>query len=130
MRLADLYEAHATALAADGVHYRAEDPVTARKLGHGIFQVLGDGRQSDQSYWAKYQARAWTFLLATYDEVAAAGRWLFRHENGDARFPSLYTIGRQPRRSRRDPGDGGDAGDEIPGAGESRSTGRVSPTLK
>jgi hypothetical protein len=112
MREADLYDAHATALAEDRIHYKADDAVTARKLAHGIYRVLGDGRSSDARYWSEYQARAWTFLLATYDEVAAAGRWLYRHENGEARFPSLYTIGRQPRRSRR--ADGG----EIPGDDE------------
>ena len=58
--------------------------------------------------------RAWSLLITTYQEVSAAGRWLFRHENGEARFPSLYTIGRQ-RRSRR-PGDS-DEGDAIPGDG-------------
>lgn len=120
MRLADVYEAHATALAVDRIRYRAEDAVAARKLAHCIFQVLGDGPASDQSYWAGYQARAWTFLLATYDEVAAAGRWLFRHQDGDARFPSLYAIGRQPRRRRRErdepTGDGELVAPAIPAA--------------
>jgi hypothetical protein len=111
MRLADLYDAHATALAADQIHYKAEDAVTARKLAHGIYKVLGDGRSSDARYWSEYQARAWTFLLETYDEVAAAGRWLYRHENGEARFPSLYAVGRQSRRSRRGEGN---ADGEIP----------------
>ena len=110
MRLADLYDAHAKALAEDRIRYKAEDAVTARKLAHGIYKVLGDGRSSDARYWSDYQARAWTFLLETYDEVAAAGRWLYRHENGEALFPSLYAVGRQPRRSRR-----ADEADEIPG---------------
>ena len=57
--------------------------------------------------------------------MSAAGRWLFRDENGETRFPSLYTVGRQPRRSRRNGGDelpGG--GDELPGDGEIGVTGR------
>jgi hypothetical protein len=32
--------------------------------------------------------------------VRAAGRWLFRHENGEELFASLYTAGRGPRRRR------------------------------
>jgi hypothetical protein len=100
MRLADLYDEHALALAADQTHYRPEDAVKARKIAQAILMVLGDGRASDTAYWADYQARAWSLLVNTYEEVAAAGRWLFRHENGDALFPSLYTVGRQ-RRTRR-----------------------------
>ena len=101
MQLADLFEAHAAALAEDRTHYRVEDAVNAKKIGHGILLVLGDGRVSDARYWAEYQALAWTLLVTTYEEVSAAGQWLFRHENGEARFPSLYTVGRQSRRARR-----------------------------
>jgi hypothetical protein len=123
MREADLYEAHATALVEDRIHYKAEDAVTARKLAHGIYKVLGDGRSSDARYWSEYQARAWTFLLETYDEVAAAGRWLYRHENGEALFPSLYAVGRQPRRSRRAEGGEGDPGGEIPAGDDDGESG-------
>ena len=118
MRLADIYETHAAALAVDQIHYKADDAVTARKLAHGIYKVLGDGRTSDARYWSDYQARAWTFLLETYDEVAAAGRWLYRHENGEARFPSLYTVGRQSRRSRRPEGSDGGEPPADDGSGE------------
>lgn len=39
--------------------------------------------------------RAWTLLLRCYDEVAATGRWLLRHEpKVDAYFPSLHAAGR------------------------------------
>jgi hypothetical protein len=113
MRLADMYDIHIDAISGDSIHYRDTDATTARTLAHSIYMVLGDGRSSDVRYWTDYQARAWTFLITTYDEVAAAGRWLFRHENGDALFPSLYAVGRQPRRGRR-------GGDELPedGGGE------------
>jgi hypothetical protein len=113
MQLADLFVAHAAALAADRTHYRPEDAVNAKKIGHGILLVLGDGRASDARYWGEYQARAWTLLVTTYEEVSAAGQWLFRHENGEARFPSLYAVGRQSRRARRP--DGNDENDvELP----------------
>lgn len=112
-RLADLYKVHATALAEDRILYRATDEAEARTLAQGIYKVLGDGRSSDAHHWAEYQGRAWTFLLETYDEVAAAGSWLFRHEDGAELFPSLYTVGRQ-RRGRRD--DGTELpGEELPG---------------
>ncbi len=113
MQLADLFEANAALLGEDRTHYRAEDAVNAKKIAHGILLVLGDGRASDARYWTDYQALAWTFLVTTYEEVSAAGQWLFRHENGETRFPSLYTVGRQSRRTRR--GEGDDESDvELP----------------
>lgn len=112
MRLAGLYDEHAPTLVADTRHYQPADAATAKRVAQAINKVLGDGRSSDARYWAEYLARAWTFLVITYEEVSAAGRWLFRDENGEARFPSLYTVGRQPRRNRRDDdelaGDGND----------------------
>ena len=112
-RLGVLYEEHAAELAADTRLYRAEDAARAKRYAQAINHVLGDGRESDALVWSDYLGRAWTLLINTYDEVAAAGRWLFRHENGEALFPSLYAIGRQPRRTRRP-----DEGDDLPGDGE------------
>jgi hypothetical protein len=81
------------------VRYKATDREDAGRLAQAIHQVLGDGQHSDARYWTDYLARAWSLLVITYDEVSATGRWLFRHEDGETRFPSLYAIGRQ-RRSR------------------------------
>lgn len=114
MRLARLYDAYRLILELDVRHYQADDAASAKRLSQAINQVLGDGRHSDAEYWNDYMGRAWTFLVTTYEEVAAAGRWLFRDENGEARFPSLYSVGRQPRRSRRDDDEGGALpGDEV-----------------
>jgi hypothetical protein len=107
-RLSDLYQAHATTLVVDTVRYKATDREAAGRLAQAIHQVLGDGRHSDARYWSDTVGQAWSLLVSTYDEVSATGRWLFRHEDGEARFPSLYAVGRQ-RRSRRP-----DQGDEIP----------------
>jgi hypothetical protein len=98
-RLAELYQIHAPVLAVDTVRYKATDREDAGRLAQAIHQVLGDGQHSDARYWTDYLARAWSLLVITYDEVSATGRWLFRHEDGETRFPSLYAIGRQ-RRSR------------------------------
>lgn len=101
LRLAVMYQEHAGALAADVRRYRADDAVTAGRLALEIEQVLGDGLPSEARTWAEHLGRAWTLLVVTYDEVSATGRWLFRRRNGKARFPSLYTAGRQPRRTAR-----------------------------
>jgi hypothetical protein len=66
-------------------------------------------------YWSNYLTRAWSLLVITYGEVSAAGRWLFRQENGEERFPSLYTVGRQRRSRRPDQNDGSPEDDlDIP----------------
>jgi hypothetical protein len=106
VRLAALYQRHAGELGADTRHYRAADRDRAGRLGHAIHQVLGDGRATDADYWSDYLVRAWALLVFTYGEVSAAGRWLYRHEDGEKRFPSLYTVGRRRRGQA-----GGDAGD-------------------
>jgi hypothetical protein len=112
MRLAVIFLAHADRLSLDTQRYQAGDTESARRHAHSIYQVLGDGRESNARYWGDYLSRAWTLLVTTYDEVSAAGRWLYRHDNGEARFPSLYAIGRQ-RRSKQ-PGDGEGGEDEEP----------------
>jgi hypothetical protein len=100
LRLAGLYQEHAATLAVDVRRYQAGDAATAGRLALEMSQVLGDGMPSDTRSWTEHLSRAWTLLLVTYGEVSATGRWLFRARNGKARFPSLYTIGRRPRRKR------------------------------
>jgi hypothetical protein len=115
-RLSELYVTYAPILAVDTMRYKATDAEEAGRLSGAIHQVLGDGRHSDAHYWTDYVARAWSLLVITYEEVSAAGSWLFRHENGEALFPSLYAIG---RRRRRDQGDDGAVGGPDDGAGGS-----------
>jgi hypothetical protein len=98
--LAELYERHAERLAADPVRYRAEDCELAGRLGHAIHHCLGEPTRPAVTTWTGHRARAWSLLVATYEEVRATGRWLFRHENGEELFASLYTAGRGPRRRR------------------------------
>lgn len=110
VRLAALYLHHAADLGADTRHYRAADRDRAGRLAHAIHQVLGDGRDTDANYWSDTLARAWALLVATYSEVSAAGRWLYRHEQGEQRFPSIYTVGRRRRARPVDADADADAG--------------------
>lgn len=98
--LADLYERHADTLAADHTRFQPADRTLAGSLAHAIHQRLGEPIRPAVLEWTRHRARAWALLVATYEEVRAAGRWLFRHENGDTLFPSLYTSGRGPRHRR------------------------------
>jgi hypothetical protein len=98
--LADLYEHHAGALARDLARYQPADRELAGSFAHAIHQRLGEPARPAALAWTRHRARAWALLVATYEEVRAAGRWLFRRENGEALFPSLYTSGRGPRHRR------------------------------
>ncbi len=123
MRLVTLYQRYIAEISGDTRHYRAEDREDAGRLAHSVHQVLGDGRVTDARYWNGYMPRAWSLMVDTYDEVSAAGRWLYRHDNGEMRFPSLYAIGRQ-RRSRR-PDEDAPAGNDGPDDNDSPDQGDV-----
>lgn len=101
LRLAKLYRKHAAAVALDTKHYVATDEHDAKRHGMAIVKLLGDAKNVDEKVWTDLLARAWTLLNTTYDEVSAAGEWLFRHEGGTARFPSLYVSGRAGGRPKK-----------------------------
>jgi hypothetical protein len=126
LRLGALYLRYIAEISGDTRHYRAEDREEAGRLAHTVHQVLGDGRDTDARYWNGYLPRAWSLMVDTYEEVSAAGRWLYRHENGEQRFPSLYAIGRQ-RRSRRPDEDApeGNDGNDSPNDNDSPDQGDV-----
>jgi hypothetical protein len=100
LRLGRIYEASEAELIQDRRHYRASDRHEASRLAHRIYEYVGKNASSDAQHWADYVQRAWTFMIATYEEVSAAGRWLYRHDSGDDKFPSLFSSLRQPPRSR------------------------------
>jgi hypothetical protein len=100
LRLGRIYEANQAELVQDRRYYRASDRHDASALAHRIYEYVGQNASSDAQRWAEYVQRAWTFMVATYEEVSAAGRWLYRHDSGDDRFPSLFSSVRQPPRSR------------------------------
>ncbi len=99
VQLAQLYESHSDILIADTKHFCAEDAVEARRQAERLFRVLEDCACGPRQYWSNYQARSWTLLLAVYDEVSAAGRWLYRHDRPMERFPLLHALVRRRRAS-------------------------------
>ena len=96
-RLSKLYRRHLAYVKADAKNYRAGDEILAGTLAQSILQELGEAKNREQRQWIDLAARAWTLLAKTYEEVAAAGRWLWRNEGGDDMFPSLYAVGRSAR---------------------------------
>lgn len=101
--LAEMYEAPelAMAIAVDGKRYRVDDASEARRLATELFAGLGLVGPSDAARWNDLAQRIWTLLSTTYDEVRAAGLFLFRNEDGvAASYPSLFTATRAGGRSR------------------------------
>jgi len=92
-RLAQLYVKHAKVLANDHRFYAAADAAKARTLATEILESLGLDRgtgPADDMY------AAFTVLSNAYADVQAAALFLFRNENGQARYPSLFSVRADP----------------------------------
>jgi hypothetical protein len=89
--LSALYLEHHDLLAGDTRRYRADDAAEAEQLAATIQDLLGEKRAARDSEDLQIARRAWTFLLKTYEEIAATGRWLMRNDEGAAErcFPRL-----------------------------------------
>lgn len=98
-RLAELYDEHELVLSQDVFKYRATDKDDARRYAQAIVLALGQTQNAGVLAQRDIVTALWTLLSTCYDEVRAAGRFLYRHENGDAMFPSLH---QRTRRTRTD----------------------------
>jgi hypothetical protein len=92
--VAVLCDRHRPLLAQDRKLYQAGDIALARQLSTRIAERLGTSATVERNSWVVAQARAWTHLARTYDQVRRGGRLLFAGEEGEARFPSLVTAAR------------------------------------
>jgi hypothetical protein len=121
VRLRKLYAKHREHVKLDPKNYRKTDEAGAGKVAHHIFQELGESRNQDQKTWADLSARAFTLLVHTYAEVSGAGQWLWRHEDGALKFPSLYLVGRAAPSRAAGKGDkpAGDSGQNGAADGDS-----------
>jgi hypothetical protein len=94
MGYAELYRDYVDELRHDRKQYRVGDADEAVRLATQLFETLAFA-QGGVGQALSVRDRAWTLLLRCYDEVAATGRWLLRHEpKVDAYFPSLHSAGR------------------------------------
>lgn len=106
-RLAKLYQKHKNVIKKDPKHYVASDANDARTHSGEILRLLGEARNENARTWADMVARAWLLLLDVYGEVSGAGRWLFRHDEPETRFPSLWSVARagqgRPKKTPEEP---------------------------
>jgi len=97
-RLARLYREHHLTLSRDQIRYRAEDAQAAQDAAGRIRAALTGAGVSDRTVLRQRAARVFGLLRRSYEEVAAAGRFLWRHEAGKTRFPPLRVLALQSSR--------------------------------
>jgi hypothetical protein len=94
MGYARLYELRPHAVKGDRKHYRERDAARAEELAGMILQTFSATTSRAPAAYDLY-VRVWTLLTQRYDEVRAAGLWLFRKDpRAEQRFPSLFSAGR------------------------------------
>lgn len=94
VRCAKLYRQFKSLLCIDKRLYRPEDEAEARADSAEIMRQLRS-HTGEAARWAELAARVWTVLWPTYEEVAATGRYLFRNDSRQERFPSLHSATRR-----------------------------------
>jgi hypothetical protein len=115
LRLAKIYEDEHAAVSKDGVNYRSDDMSAARTLSQRITEELGEAQSADEKRWVDLTARAWGLLRDVYGEVQSAGAFIFRHEDPEEMFPSLYAgTGRGSARGDKGKGNPAPEGAEAP----------------
>lgn len=96
--LASLYREHRARIAQTPEHYRAADVDAATSLAGRIYALLS--ADDATAVWSERQARVWTVFARAYEEVSAAGRYVFRRDaDVEARFPALHSVNTAPRRA-------------------------------
>lgn len=90
--LAELYQRHHALVSRDPINYREGDAAAAQTAAHEIMKVLN--KRDVQPEWLALSHRAWSHLAPLYREVSAAGRYTFRDDDPEGRFPNLLSEGR------------------------------------
>lgn len=125
---ARIYELRADVVKADRKHYRAGDAARARELAGMMIQRLSTAMTPKARAAYDRYVRVWTLLCQRYDEVRAAGLWLWRkNPRAQERFPSLFAAGRpnvgRPRKEEPKKGEAAGSGGGAAGSGESGGSG-------
>jgi hypothetical protein len=115
---ADIYQAKRDIVSMDPVHYRPTDLADARRLAAQILTTLGAAMSPKAREAYDLVQRAWTLAKPLYFEVRELGLRFLRHDpQREARFPSLYTVGRTGQGRRKTKKEQGAPGGEGPSGG-------------
>ena len=118
IRLAKVYEDKKTTVEKDPLNYRANDAAEARTRAQEILTTLGEAQSAEEKSCVASLTRAWTLLREAYYEVQAAGFFLYRHEEPEEKFSSLYASasnGRPKKAKEPTPAPAGDGGTSSSG---------------
>ncbi len=96
-----LYREHQATLEADKMHYREGDAAEAEGIAAEAVQLAESRRGEAQTRAGEQVARAFALLLEIYDEVRAAGLYLFRREAAAELFPQLTALSSPRGRPRK-----------------------------
>jgi hypothetical protein len=119
IRLAKVYEDNKATVEKDPLNYRSTDAAEARTYAQKVLTSLGEAQSAEEKRCVAALTRAWTLLRGTYDEVQAAGSFIYRHEEPEDKFPSLYASsggGRSKKAKEPAPPPAGDG--VVPGGGK------------
>jgi hypothetical protein len=101
VRLAAMYKRQHAVVSTDPKYYLATDQRSARTLAQSIMKSIGEDPTVAATTAAGLEARAFTYLLGIYDDVAATLRWLSRGDpDAAAKYPSIFTVARPARGAR------------------------------
>jgi hypothetical protein len=99
---ADIYQAKRDIISADPVHYKPADLADARRLAAQILSALGTAMSPQAREAYDRVQRAWTLAKPLYFEVRELGLRFLRYDpQREARFPSLYVVGRTDQGRKR-----------------------------
>ena len=91
-KLAKLYRERKGVIEADKMHYRAGDADEADAIAAQSTQANAARRAGIEGRGQELVSRTFTLLLQIYEEIRAAGLYLFRRENASELFPSLTSL--------------------------------------
>lgn len=92
---ARIYDLRRAVVKTDTKHYRPGDAARANELAGVIIQAFSSALTPRARAAYSNYTRSWTLTYGRYEEVRAAGLWLFRKDPArDQRFPSLFTVAR------------------------------------
>jgi len=126
---ADIYEMRPDEVASDTTNYLPTDVPEARRIAGEILSHLSASRSPRAREAYDTLQRAWTVLLAVYNEVREACRFVLRYDpQRDEWLPSLFAAARPGVGRGRRPGTPADGGTEEPGPGQGSGGGSAPPS--
>jgi hypothetical protein len=126
-KLAALYREKKQLIEADTKNYRATDADEADQIAGQAAQAQGARRAEIEGKGAELVNRAHTLLLNIYEEIRAAGLYLYRRENASELFPSLTSLSAPRGRPRKNAAAGAPPSDPPPPVGKTEQAPAAAP---